>query len=68
MNDMLHSLANHGYWLVFACLLGGQAGLPVPGNLILLSAGALAASGKLKLRSYRVSFGPRPGAGRSGVV
>ena len=49
MNDLVHSLASHGYWLVFACLLGGQAGLPVPGNLILLSAGALAASGKLNL-------------------
>lgn len=47
MNDMVHFLARHGYWLVFVSLLGGQAGLPVPGNLILLAAGALAASGKL---------------------
>lgn len=47
MNEMVHFLARHGYWLVFFSLLGGQAGLPVPGNLILLAAGALAASGKL---------------------
>lgn len=49
MNEMVHFLARHGYWLVFVSLLGGQAGLPVPGNLILLAAGALAASGKLNL-------------------
>lgn len=49
MNDMVHFLARHGYWFVFASLLGGQAGLPVPGNLILIAAGALAASGKLNL-------------------
>ena len=47
MNEMVHFLARHGYWLVFVSLLGGQAGLPVPGNLIVLAAGALAASGKL---------------------
>jgi membrane protein DedA with SNARE-associated domain/rhodanese-related sulfurtransferase len=47
MNDMVHFLARHGYWLVFVSLLGGQTGLPVPGNLILLAAGALAAAGKL---------------------
>jgi membrane protein DedA with SNARE-associated domain/rhodanese-related sulfurtransferase len=49
MNEMVHFLQRHGYWLVFVSLLGGQAGLPVPGNLILLAAGALAASGKLNL-------------------
>lgn len=49
MNEMVHFLARHGYWLVFVSLLGGQAGLPVPGNLILLAAGALAASGKLNI-------------------
>jgi membrane protein DedA with SNARE-associated domain/rhodanese-related sulfurtransferase len=49
MNDMVPFLARHGYWLVFVSLLGGQAGLPVPGNLILLAAGALAASGELNI-------------------
>ncbi|HET7215443.1 MAG TPA: rhodanese-like domain-containing protein [Terriglobia bacterium] len=47
MNEMVHFLARHGYWLVFVSLLGGQAGLPVPGSLIVLAAGALAASGNL---------------------
>ncbi|TAM81975.1 MAG: hypothetical protein EPN47_11290 [Acidobacteria bacterium] len=51
MNDLVHFLAKHGYWLVFISVLGGQAGLPVPGNLILLAAGALAASGKLNLEA-----------------
>jgi membrane protein DedA with SNARE-associated domain/rhodanese-related sulfurtransferase len=54
MNDMVHFLARHGYWLVFTSLLGGQAGLPVPGSLILLAAGALAASGKLNLAAIVV--------------
>ena len=54
MNEMVHFLARHGYWLVFISLLGGQAGLPVPGNLILLAAGALAASGKLNLAAIVV--------------
>ena len=54
MNDMVPFLARHGYWLVFVSLLGGQAGLPIPGNLILLSAGALAASGKLNLAAIVV--------------
>jgi membrane protein DedA with SNARE-associated domain/rhodanese-related sulfurtransferase len=54
MNEMVHFLARHGYWLVFTSLLGGQAGLPVPGSLILLAAGALAASGKLNLAAIVV--------------
>jgi membrane protein DedA with SNARE-associated domain/rhodanese-related sulfurtransferase len=54
MNDMVHFLAKHGYWLVFTSLLGGQAGLPIPGNLILLAAGALAASGSLNLAAIVV--------------
>jgi membrane protein DedA with SNARE-associated domain/rhodanese-related sulfurtransferase len=54
MNEMVHFLAKHGYWVVFTSLLGGQAGLPVPGNLILLAAGALAASGKLNLAAIVV--------------
>jgi membrane protein DedA with SNARE-associated domain/rhodanese-related sulfurtransferase len=54
MNDMVHFLARHGYWLVFVSLLGGQAGLPVPGNLILLAAGALAAAGRLNLAAIVV--------------
>jgi membrane protein DedA with SNARE-associated domain/rhodanese-related sulfurtransferase len=54
MDDMVQFLARHGYWLVFVSLLGGQAGLPVPGNLILLAAGALAASGKLNFAAIVV--------------
>jgi membrane protein DedA with SNARE-associated domain/rhodanese-related sulfurtransferase len=54
MSDMVQFLAKHGYWVVFTSLLGGQAGLPVPGNLILLAAGALAASGKLNLEAIVV--------------
>ena len=54
MNEMVHFLARHGYWLVFVSLLGGQAGLPVPGNLIVLAAGALAASGNLSFAAIVV--------------
>lgn len=47
MKDLLELLIRHGYWLLFAALLGRQACLPVPANLLLVSAGALAGFGKL---------------------
>jgi membrane protein DedA with SNARE-associated domain len=37
----------HGYSTLFAALFAHQIGLPIPGPLLLLSAGALAATGKL---------------------
>jgi membrane protein DedA with SNARE-associated domain/rhodanese-related sulfurtransferase len=54
MTEMVHFLAKHGYWLLFASGLARQACLPVPANLILLAAGALAGSGKLDLRGILV--------------
>jgi membrane protein DedA with SNARE-associated domain len=47
MNEMLHFLAKHGYWLLAAAVLGRQACLPIPANVLLVAAGALARSGKL---------------------
>lgn len=47
MNDMLHFLAKHGYWLLVAAILGRQACLPVPANVLLVAAGALARTGRL---------------------
>jgi membrane protein DedA with SNARE-associated domain/rhodanese-related sulfurtransferase len=49
MKEMLVFLAQHGYWLLFVSVLARQACLPVPANLILVAAGALAGSGKLSL-------------------
>jgi len=49
MNETVHFLAKHGYWLLFVSVLARQACLPVPANLALLAAGALAGSGKLNL-------------------
>lgn len=49
MKETVHFLAQHGYWLLFAAVLGRQACLPVPANLIVVAAGALARSGKLSL-------------------
>jgi membrane protein DedA with SNARE-associated domain/rhodanese-related sulfurtransferase len=49
MNAIVHFLAKHGYWLLFASVVARQACLPVPANLALLAAGALAGSGKLNL-------------------
>jgi membrane protein DedA with SNARE-associated domain/rhodanese-related sulfurtransferase len=51
MNETVHFLAHHGYWLLFGAILGRQACLPVPANLFLVAAGALARSGKLSLSS-----------------
>jgi membrane protein DedA with SNARE-associated domain len=49
MNETLQFLAQHGYWLLAGAVLGRQACLPIPANLFLLAAGALAHSGKLSL-------------------
>ena len=47
MNTALHFVLKHGYSVLFAALFAHQIGLPVPGPLFLLPAGALAADGKL---------------------
>ena len=41
MKEMVEFLERHGYWLLFAGVLGRQACLPVPANPLLLPAGAL---------------------------
>jgi hypothetical protein len=46
MNETVHFLAQHGYWLVVGAVLGRQACLPIPANLVLVAAGALAHLGK----------------------
>jgi membrane protein DedA with SNARE-associated domain len=47
MNEIVQLLTLHGYWLLFAALFARQACLPVPANLLLLAAGALAGFGRL---------------------
>jgi hypothetical protein len=47
MKETVHFLAIHAYSLLFISVLARQACLPVPANLVLLAAGALAGSGKL---------------------
>ena len=49
MDSILLFVANHGYSILFAAVFARQIGLPVPANLFLLAAGALAASQKLAL-------------------
>ena len=49
MNDIVQFVLKHGYPILFAALFAHQLGLPVPGPLFLLAAGALAAAGKLGL-------------------
>src|SRR5271165_3058023 len=47
MNQMIELLVRHSYWVLFASVIGRQACLPVPANLLLLAAGALAGFGRL---------------------
>jgi membrane protein DedA with SNARE-associated domain/rhodanese-related sulfurtransferase len=47
MTEMVQVLAKYGYWLLFVAVLGRQACLPVPANLLLVAAGALAGLGRL---------------------
>jgi membrane protein DedA with SNARE-associated domain/rhodanese-related sulfurtransferase len=49
MNEIIWLLTTHGYWLLFLCVLGRQACLPIPANLFVLAAGALAGFGKLSV-------------------
>jgi len=51
MNAIVEFIVKHGYSVLFAALFAHQIGLPVPGPLFLLAAGALAAAGKLVLAS-----------------
>src|SRR6185295_13592018 len=47
MNDTLQYLVQHGYVVVFACVLAQQLGLPLPSTPFIIAAGALAHSGQL---------------------
>jgi membrane protein DedA with SNARE-associated domain len=47
MNVVLQFVLKHGYAILFAAVFAHQLGLPLPGPLFLLAAGALAATGKL---------------------
>lgn len=49
MNAILQFVLKHGYSVLFGALFAHQIGLPVPGLLFLLAAGALAAAGRLDL-------------------
>ena len=47
MNQFTEFLIKHGYWVLFVSVVCRQACLPVPANLLLLAAGALAGLGRL---------------------
>ena len=49
MNAIVQFVIKHGYSVLFAAMFAHQIGLPVPGPLFLLAAGALAAAGRLGL-------------------
>lgn len=47
MNGIFQFVLRHGYSMLFAALFAHQIGLPIPGPLLLVSAGALVAAGKM---------------------
>ena len=49
MHSVLYFVTEHGYSVLFGALFAHQLGLPVPGPLFLIAAGALAAAGKMGL-------------------
>lgn len=49
MNVIVQFVVKHGYSILFGAIFAHQIGLPRPGPLFLLAAGALAATGKLAL-------------------
>jgi len=54
MNAIVEFIMKHGYTVLFGAVFVHQIGLPVPGPLFLLAAGALAAAGKLGLATALV--------------
>ncbi len=49
MNPFVEFILKHGYSFLFAAMFAHQIGLPIPGPLLLLAAGALVMPGKLNL-------------------
>jgi len=49
MHDIAQFVVQHGYAILFTAVFARQIGLPVPANLFVVAAGAIAASGKLAL-------------------
>src|ERR1700738_2672348 len=49
MNAIVQLLVKHGYSVLFASVFARQMWLPVPAILVLIAAGALAASGRMTL-------------------
>jgi membrane protein DedA with SNARE-associated domain len=49
MNAIVQFVLKHGYAILFAALFAHQIGVPLPGPLFLLAAGALAATGNLAI-------------------
>ena len=47
MHTVFQFVMKHGYSILFGAMFAHQIGLPIPGPLFLLAAGALAAAGKL---------------------
>ena len=47
MNTIFEFVVQHGYSILFAAVFARQIGLPIPANLFVLAAGALAAAGRL---------------------
>ena len=49
MSDVLELLLQYGYLMIFGVILLENLGLPLPGGLVLIVGGALAAAGRLSL-------------------
>ena len=49
MHSVLYFVTRHGYSVLFGAVFAHQLGLPIPGPLFLIAAGALAATGKMGL-------------------
>jgi len=51
MHTVYQFVVQHGYSILFGAMFAHQIGLPIPGPLFLLAAGALAAAGKLGINT-----------------
>jgi rhodanese-related sulfurtransferase len=58
MHEIVRFLEQHGYWLLVGTVLAGQACLPIPANLFLVPAEALARSGSLNVQYSDINISP----------
>jgi membrane protein DedA with SNARE-associated domain len=63
LGELLHLIGRYGYLTVFSGVMLESAGVPLPGETVLIAAGALVLALLLRWTYRRATRGGRPGGG-----